>query len=1051
MGQLIQWFTRNGVGANLLMAMIALGGLLHALIIRQEVFPEFSMDLISIAVRYPGATPLEVEESLSVRIEEAIHGLDGIKKLRSTSAEGFCTVLAELERGSDSARLLDDIKAKVDAIDTFPDEAEEPVVRELTNRRQVIDIALSGPADQATLQAVAERIRDDLSNLPGITAVEVANAPAYEMRIEVSEAKLQAHGLSFEEVAGAIRASSLDLPAGRLRTSAGEILLRSRGQAYRTADFAAIPVLARPDGTRLLLGDIATLVDGFEETDRLDRFDGQPGALVEVFRVGEQSALDIAESVKAYRVEAQAWLPEGIRLAIWQDQSKVLRDRLSLLVRNGVQGLILVFLLLALFLRFRLAFWVTMGIPVSFLGTFWLMPGLDLSINLISLFAFIVVLGIVVDDAIVVGENIHTHQLRHGEGLRGAIEGASEVAGPVTFGMLTTVAAFIPLLNVPGTIGKVMGVIPMIVIACLLFSFVESKLILPNHLAHLPKREGPGGRWRRFQDAFAQGLDRFVVLIYLPLLERALRRRLFTTALSLALILLTFGVVKAGWLRFEFFPTVEADFISASLVMPQGTPMEQTQKAIEDLEAAAASLRSEFESRPGGEGLFRHIASSVGAQPYRRAQSQNAGGIGSGDSGSHLGEVTIELKPAETRGAISSEELVNAWRERTGLLPDAVELVFSASLFQPGADVDLQLSGPDLDNLRAVANLLKEKLISLAGVSEVADSHRPGKREITLSLSPEGAHLGLSVADLARQLRAGFHGEELQRVQRGRDDVPVMLTYPRQERDSLGWLERMFVRTPRGSELPLGRVARLEEGVGFAAISRVNRQRVINVTADVNAAVVAPGDVLDVVTRQFLPEILSAYPDVQVSFEGQRAEQRDTLGGLVRGFAIAMLLIYALLAIPLNSYLLPLLIMTAIPFGLVGAVFGHLLLGLDLTIISMFGIVALSGVVVNDSLVMVDFINQHRMGSEELHQAVRQAGRARFRPIILTSITTFAGLLPLLLERSMQARFLIPMAVSLAFGVLFATFISLILVPCGYLMIEDLKSVFRTGNRQAGA
>ncbi|MCB1052021.1 MAG: efflux RND transporter permease subunit, partial [Acidobacteria bacterium] len=915
MDRLIEWFTRNGVGANLLMALILAAGGLTMFRIKQEVFPEFSLDLITIQMKYLGAAPEEVEEAVCVRIEEAIQGLDGIKRIRSTSAEGFGNVVVELMLGADSARLLDDIKSRVDAIDTFPSETEKPIIRELTNRRQVIDVAISGNADEATFKELAERIRDELSARPGITAVEIANTRDYEIAIEVSESALRKYGLTFDQVARAVRNSSLDLPGGSLKTPGGEILIRTKGQAYRGKDFEAIEVMTRPDGSRVTIGDIAKVVDGFAETDRLARFDGQTSALVEVFRIGEQSALDIAGSVKSYLEEAKSWLPAGIKLSIWQDQSKVLKDRLSLLIRNGLQGLVLVFLILALFLRFRLAFWVTAGIPISFMGTFWLMPYLDVSVNLISLFAFIVVLGIVVDDAIVVGENIYSHQNRHGNGLRGAIEGAKEVAVPVTFGVLTTVAAFMPLLNVPGTIGKVMRVIPLVVITCLVFSFIESKLILPNHLSHLkPRKPGEkGSAWSRFQDRFATGLDRFIRRIYSPFLEKALSLRYLSLAAGVSIMILTAGMVASGMIRFEFFPSVEADYISASLTMPQGTPVEVTAQAVAELEASARKVQEEYSQNAEGDDLFHHVSAAVGSQPFRKAQSQNAGGVASGDSGSHLGEVTIELKPAEFREKISSEALVNRWRELTGVIPDAVQVSFSASLFSPGDDVDVQFTGTNIEHLRAAANLLKDKLVAINGVSDVADSFREGKREIKVNLLPQGELLGLSQLDLARQVRQGFYGEEAQRVQRGRDDIRVMVRYPREERASLGYLERMYIRTGQGDAIPLAQVAEVEEGRGYAAISRVNRRRAINVTADVNAAVIAPDDVLKMVQDEFLPEIRNQFPDLFVSFEGQKAEQRDTMGGLKSGFIVAMILIYALLAVPLRSYVYPLLIMLAIP------------------------------------------------------------------------------------------------------------------------------------------
>jgi multidrug efflux pump subunit AcrB len=1053
----IGWFTRHPVAANLLMVVIMAGGLIAVVgiplpflpenmrrpAVQQEVFPEISLDLITVTVPYLGAAPEEVEEATCVRVEEAIQGLDGVKRITSMANEGFCVVTVELLLGSDSRVVLDDVKARVDAIDTFPAETEKPIIREITNRRQVIDVAISGDADEWSLRHVAEQVRDEISALPGITLVELANSRPFEVSVEVSEAALRRHGLTFDQVANAVRFSSLDLPGGSLRTDGGEILLRTKGQAYTQREFEELVLLSRPDGTHLLLGDVAHVIDGFAETDQFTRFDAEPAMLVQVFRVGKQDALRIADQVKSYLAEAQPRMPEGISLNIWQDMSRVLRDRRNLLMRNAATGFALVILILALFLNLRLAAWVSLGIPISFLGAMWVMPGLDLSVNMISMFAFIVVLGIVVDDAIIAGENIHRHQQRHRQGLKGAIDGAREVAVPVTFAVLTSVAAFLPLLTVAGLMGKIMRVIPLIVIPCLLWSLVESLLILPAHLSHLrPRPPEPAHRsissaWRKFQGRFADGLESFIDRFYTPVLDLALRWRYLTAAIGIATLLLTMGLVRGGFVRFFFFPDVESDFVSAALTMPPGTPVEVTSDAVLHLERTAEQVRREVE-QSHGEDVFKHMLSAIGEQPFGRAQQQNAGGAQAQEISSHLGELTIELLPAEDR-TVSSTTIAEAWRKAAGRIPAAVELRFTASLFQAGDDIDVQLTGSDIPELRSAADELKLALAEYSGVYDIADSFRAGKREVKLNITPAAEVLGLTLANLARQVRQAFYGEEAQRIQRGRDDVKVMVRYPEAERRSLGDMENMRIRTPDGAEVPFAEVADVELGRGYAAIKRVDRRRAINVTADVDPAQATPGEIIEDLKARVLPELVSLHPGLTYSFEGQQAEQRDTMGGLVRGFAIALLMIYALLAIPLRSYAQPVVIMSAIPFGLVGAVWGHVIMRLDLTIMSMFGLVALTGVVVNDSLVMVDFVNRHRRSKGELFQAIRQAGAVRFRPILLTSLTTFAGLSPLMLERSMQARFLIPMAVSLAFGVVFSTFITLILIPSGYMIMEDLR------------
>ncbi len=1044
MKRAIEWFARNSVAANLLMVLVLVAGVVSLLGMKQEVFPEMSLDLITVRVPYLGAAPEEVEDAVCVRIEEAIQGIDGIKKITSVADENIGTVMVKLALGADTSRVLDEVKARVDAIDTFPEETERPIITELTNRRQVIDLMVWGDVDRKTLKVIVERIRDDLSALPEISLVELANVPPYEISIEVSESVLRRHGLTFDQVANAVRRSSLDLPGGSIKTEGGEILLRTTGQAEIGSEFERLVVLTRPDGTDIRLGDVATVVDGFRDTDQFTRLDGHPAMGIQVFRTGEQAALGIVAAVRGYLERARPGLPAGIHLDTWRDQSKVLRDRLDLLLRNGLAGLILVFVSLALFLRFRLAFWVSVGIPVSFFGALWMMPMLGVSINLISLFAFIVVLGIVVDDAIIAGENIYTYQQRTGEGMGGAIKGAQEISTPVIFAVLTTIAAFFPMLGVAGTMGKIMRVIPLVVISCLVFSLLESLLVLPAHLRHM-RAVRPGERngwWGRFQSVFAEGLMWFVRRVYSPLLDRGLRYRYTTVALAAATLILTASFVGAGWIKFRFFPDVEADYIAVALTMPQGTPVEATSGALRALEESVARVRREtLEST--GEDPYLHVVTAIGSQPWSAAQRRNAGTPAAVEAASHLGEVVVELVPNERR-SVSAVDMMNRWRNDTPTIPDAIEMSFSSSIFSAGEDINVQLTGPRVDRLRLAAARVRERLSMYPNVREIADSFREGKRQVELDIKPEAELLGLTLADLARQVRQAFYGEEAQRIVRGREDLRVMVRYPEDERRSLGNLEGLRIRTSEGAEVPFSEVASVAYGRGLASIQRVDRRRTVNVTAEVDAREGATtNEILADLKARVLPEVLADFPDVAYTFEGQSTEQRDTMSGLMRGFAIASVVIFTLLAIPLRSYVQPLIIMTAIPFGLVGAVWGHVLMRLDITIMTMFGVVALTGVVVNDSLVMVDFINRYRQEYDSVLEAVRQAGAQRFRPIFLTSLTTFAGLTPLMLERSMQARFLIPMAVSLAFGVVFATVISLMIVPCSYIIMTDARRALR--------
>lgn len=1050
MNGVIHWFVRNGVAANLLVIFIMIAGLMSIGSIKREVFPEVESGMISINVEYLGAAPEEVEEGICIRVEEAIQGLEGIKQITSTAREGNGSIMVKLLPNANSMTVLDEVKTRVDAIDTFPEEAEKPVIQEIMIRKQVINIALAGDLEEAALKRLGEGVRDELVTLPDITQVELGNVRPYEVSIEVSEQSMRQYGMSFDEVANAVRRSSLDLPGGSVKTEGGEILLRTKGQAYSGEDFGNILLRTRRDGTQLYLRDVANVVDGFAETDKEGRFDGMSSVLIQVFRVGDQNALDVAEAVYEFVDQMKARLPEGILITTWQDDSSYLKSRQQLLAKNGLYGLLLVFLTLALFLRLNLALWVSFGLAVSFLGTLWVMPWIGVSINLLSLFAFILVLGIVVDDAIIVSENIHSHQEREDDKTGAAIRGAQEVSTPVIFAVLTTVAAFIPLLMVPGSTGKIMKVIPAVVVPTLLFSLIESLLVLPNHLSHWRERRDKSGKlvknaWERFQSRFTRRLDWFIQTLYQPSLAVALQWRYLTVAVAIGIMMVTMGLVGGGWIKFQFFPPVQGDNMAAILTMPLGTPAKVTRKAIEKIEASALELRNQIDGGQNEEGgsVFRHILSSVGQQPFNKTQQEGAGNFVADFSSAHLGEVHIELQASEMREGSSSIELANQWREMTGDVPGATELLFTASIFSSGEAINLQLVGSDFDRLREAADALKKKLRSYTGVIDVADSFRDGKREVKLGIKPVAEGLGLTQMDLGRQVRQAFYGEEAQRIQRGRDEVRVMVRYPKEERRSLGDLEDMRIRTALGNEVPFHEVADVEIGRGFSSIKRVDRSRAINVTADIDVSLANANEVIANLETTFLSTLTKDYPGVFFTWEGEQREQQETIEGMLSGYPLALLIIYALLAVPFRSYLQPLIVMSAIPFGLVGAIWGHVIMGMDLTILSMFGIVALSGVVVNDNLVMVVYINRFRDRGGKLADAVRQAGVARFRPIILTSLTTFVGLIPLILEKSVQAKFLIPMATSLAFGVLFATSISLLLVPAGYLVLEDFKGLFR--------
>ena len=1045
----IEWFARNHVAANLLLMLMVVGGIAALPSIQQKSFPDIDIDVVSIGVSHLGAAPEEVEEGVCIRIEEEIQGINGIEKVTSSAAEGACGVSAELISGYPVDRALSEIKNAVDSISTFPVDTEKPIVSHLQVRRNALQIALFGDVPERTLKVYGERMRDEISALPDVTQVELSGARNYEISIEVSEETLRRHGLTLDQVAAAVRSGSLDRPGGSIKTSSGEVLLRTKGQAYTKEDFERIVVVTRNDGTRLLLGEIANVIDGFEEDDQFATFDGKPSVLIRVYRVGDQKVLELVSRVKKWVSEAGTRLPEGLEIEVWRDGAQSLRDRLDILVRNGRTGFILVFIVLALFLRLRLAFWVALGVPASFAGALAMFPILGISVDVISLFAFILVLGLLVDDAIVVGENVHRHQESGDGALVSAIRGTREVATPVIFGILTTVAAFLPLMISPGNYGQVFRVIAFVVVLCLMFSLIESQLILPAHLGRMKlgdgrnsepvgQRKGISESWYRLQRATSGGLERLAQHRYSSALATVLRWRYATLAGGIAILLITTSLVVFGYIKLTFFPPVESDYVTAQIVMPPGTAIEVTTAAVREVELAAQRMKAALDEDFGVDGgsIVRHIFMTVGQQ----TNSRNGPSFVRTGGGTNLGEVAIELAGGDVR-PIKAGVVEQRWRDETAPIPGIEELRFNSALFSGGDPIDIELAAADVTALEAAADRLKARLSEYAGVTDVADSFRDGKQEIKLSLLPSAEPLGITLEDLSRQVRQAFYGAEAQRIQRGRDDIRVMVRYPSAQRRSLSDLENLRIRATGGGEVPFYAVARVERGRGYATIKRADRRRVISVTADVDDTVANENEVIDDLRINFMPTLMTDYPGLSYDLEGVQREQKNTFEALKRNALIALALIYALLAVPLRSYGLPLIIMAVIPFGLVGAIAGHLIMQKNLSMMSIFGVVALSGVVVNSSLVLVHYVTQRSDEGVALADAVRAAGVARFRPIALTSLTTFAGLTPLLLERSVSAQFLIPMAISLAFGVVFASSISLFLVPSLYLILEDVKLV----------
>jgi len=1046
----VRWFTRNHVAGNFIMLMILIAGFTTWFKLKKEIFPEIAIDAISVSIPYPNATPEESERGVVVPVEEAIADLQGIKKVRGTAAQNVGTVLIEVETGYDLRDVMSDVKSRVDAIENFPVEAETPVLEEIIVKNPVMSVTLTADTDETTMRKLAERVRDDLLNYQApesdklsaffakafrgdqkISQVTIAGTRPYEISIEVSEQRLRELNLRLSDIAQAVRSSTMDMPGGSVRTERGEVILRALGKRYEASEMADIPVTTADDGSTIFLGDIAKLIDGFEDVDISSRFDQENAVVINVYRVGNEDTLTLAKMVRSYVEESGDRLPDGVALSIWNDQSVYLVGRLDLLKRNAITGLILVLGVLTLFLRPSLAFLVALGIPVSFAGGLWLMPYMGISVNMISLFAFILVLGIVVDDAIVTGENVYSRIQKGEHPSTAARKGTSEVGTIVVFGVLTTMVAFTPMLGLSGVSGKIWPNIPLVVIPTLAFSLLQSKFVLPAHLALLAPtdRNKKVNVLFRAQRRIADGLETFVEKVYQPGLRVCLRWRYVTVFAFVSVLVLTLAVVVTGFIQFKFMPDVEGDILSAKVELVQGVPFEETEKVIQRIEAAAVALSEKYQTDDGGD-ILRHVLSSAGTQPFQTG----IGGMIGPPTATHIGEVTLEL--AQER-SVDSETLVAEWRRLIGTLPGVVELSIQAETATGGNAIDVNLTGPDLDRLVAATQFAKEGLQDFSGVIDISDSNRVGKDELRFDkLTPAGRAMGFRLEDVASQVRDAFYGNEIQRLQRGRDEVKVMVRFPEDARRTLDSLENMKVRTREGEEVPLLQVVELEPGRGPAVIQRTDRQRSIKVTADVEPGVNA-NEVVSGLTEKILDEIPMRFPGVRYSFEGEQKDQNDSVREIGIGFMGALLVMYVLISIPLRSYLQPLIIMSVIPFGLVGAIWGHALLGINLSIMSLCGLVALAGVVVNDSLVMVDYVNRHRNESDTLHDAAVAAGGRRFRAIILTSLTTFVGIMPMVLETDMQARFLIPMAVSLSFGILFATLITLFLVPSIYIILED--------------
>jgi len=1023
-GNIIAWFAHNSVAANLLMICLLAGGLFTALTITKEIQPRIETNYVTVSVPYRGGTPRDVEQGVLIKIEEAIQDLEGLREIISTAREGSGTVTVEVDADYDVLEVLDNIKGRVDSISTFPAETERPTYQRNTWSQEVIWVSVFGDVDQRTLKEAARQIRDDITALPSVTRADLTGALPYEIGIEVQEETLRAYDMTLGEVAQSIRESSMDLPGGRIQAPGGDVLLRSIGQAYVGRDFEDIVVRTNPDGSRVRVRDIAEIRDGFVEREFYARHNGQPAVAIRVLSLGEQNALAVSSEVRNYIDQAQDSLPSGISVDWWADISYYLKGRLEMMAENLLAGALLVFLILTLFLRLKLAFWVMIGLLVAFLGALWMLPAVGVTINLISLFGFLVVLGIVVDDAIVMGESAYTEIRNHGHSVDNVVNGVLKVAVPATFGVLTTIAAFVPILMVSGIQGQFFAPIGWVVVLCLVLSLVESKLILPAHLAHMRLRTyepNTSNRFIRFQRSFSDGLYRLVDNYYLPSLRVLLRNRYLALSGFIAILILSVGLLVGGLLRVVFFPDFASDFLRVDLEMNEGTPAYLTHANMDRLNQALNEVDRRIQQEEGfDEPVIRTVFAWSG--------SDTTGGM------------LVELNRDESN-RLPNREIERRWREEVGDIPGVrgLQIGGAGGPGGDGPDLSFQLVGRDLAQLERAAAELEQRIRSYTGTFDIRNSFEGGLRELQLHIRPEAEVLGLSQQDLARQVRQAFFGEEVQRIQRGQDDVRVMVRYPKAQRESEGYLEAMRIRAPNGDEIPFSAVADIEVGSSPSSIRRFDRERSISVTGRVDKEIAEPGRISTELRETHLPEILASYPNVRYRLGGATRSQQEVASDLFWGTLFALFMIYALIAVPLRSYLQPLLIMSVIPFGMIGAILGHWMLGIPISMLSLFGIIALSGVVVNDSLILVDFVNRHRREGESLVDAAINATRARFRAIILTSMTTFLGLAPIIfLETSLQAQIVIPMATSLAFGIIFATVITLGLIPILYLIGDDI-------------
>ena len=1053
---MIAWFARNGVAANLLMLSVMVAGVwtLANDKIPLEVFQDVPSRFISVNVPYPASSPDETEETIVLKIEEALQPVGGIKHLNSTASSSGGTVFIEVNEDADPREVMEDVKIRVDSIPNFPALAEKPIIQLDDSFHSVITVVLSAEMAEKDLKRLAEQTRDELSALPGISHAEIAGVRNEEIAIEIPEATLRKYNLSLETISQAIQQSAIDLPAGVVQTEAGDVSIRTRGRAYTGDDYARVPVLTRPDGSKLTLGEVAKILDGFTENPLIVKLNGRPCVMITVMREGKQNAITIGERVKEYIESSNASLPDGVRLDYINDRSKIVKGRIDLLRQNAQSSLILVFICVGLFLRLEAVIWVGVGMVMSFLGAFALMPYLDITINLSSLMGFILVLGIVVDDAIVISESCDSYRQRGLSPLDAAIQGTKRMAVPITFGVLTTVCAFLPMAFDSSDWGSMFRPIAIVFIVVMLIALVETKLILPSHLA-TPFLGRAGDLLAPVHRVSGRSLQWFIDRVYRPSIRFCVDHTYTMLAILFGGLIVLIGLYAGGRIQTTYFPRVASERIDCRLTMLDGTPFEVTDAQVARIYELAEQMRKDYVG-PDGRSVIKHIIASSGT-------TMSSGRGMSNNPGSHIGGVVIETYGPEERSMdVNTVDMAADWRQRIGPILGAEEITFRADIIRSGDPVDIQITGTDPKELLGFSEKIKEHLSTYPALFDINDSLDSGRNEIQLRLKPEARQFGVTVNGLASQVRQSFYGDEVQRIQRGRNEVKVMLRLPRDERRNLATLETMRVRTDSGLEIPFSAVAEATVVKSFTSIKRVDRRRALNITADADKKT-TDLETLRAEIKTYIDDLLAGHSHVQWSFEGEARQQQESGSQMLVSLFLVLGGMYALMAIPFRSYTQPFIVLLVVPFGIVGAVLGHLFHDLPLSIMSLFGILGVCGVVVNDTLVLVDEINDLRANGMPLREAVQQGGRNRFRAIFLTQITTFFGLVPLIFSgtwlsevfpfffssgaQSTHAQFLVPVSVAMGYGSLFATVITLFLVPLTYLAMSDLSQVISNGWR----